>query len=277
MELQNGWDFGKNTYSGGYVNMESSFTALKHMKKHTKEIKKVYDVEGLNDIITEYENLKDSSIYEELVESFINHPKEILEQGVLLTEEEKEKRRFLKAAREFLSDPPTLYFLRKGMVTLLEVYAMYRFIGVIYYINIGRKLKHEDVKKTYFGGIDEYLVFALDRFDEVLEVPEPTNEFFIKLKNAKWNDKKTKKFFDKLRRIRSDAIQYILWSDFSVRHSKFLATESYFLLFLSDCSAVNNDNDKIEQKNIIIAYKTYFKLLKTDLPALIEKLEKTNE
>lgn len=254
--------------------MEASFTALKHMKKHIKELKLEYDLEGLNDIITEYENLKDSSIYKELVESFIKHPKEIRKYGVLLTEEEKEKRRFLKAAREVLSDPPTIYFLRKGMVTLLDVYAMYRFIGVIYYLNIDGKLKHEDIIKIYSGKVDERLVFALDKFDEVLEVPEPTNEFFIKLKNAKWKDTETKKFFDKLRKIRNDAIQYIFWSDFSLRHSKFLATESYFLLFLADCSAVNNGNDKITEKDIIRAYKTYFKLIKTDLQALIERLDK---
>jgi hypothetical protein len=253
--------------------MEASFTALKHMKKNTKEIKNEYDVEGLNEIITEYENLKDSSVYKELVESFIKHPKEIRESGVLLTEEEKEKRRFLKAAREVLSDPPTIYFLRKGMVTLLEVYAMHRFIEVIYYMNIGRKLKHEDVLKYSLSILDEYIAFALDRFNEVTEVPEPTNEFFIKLKNVEWKDKKTKKFFDKIRKIRSDAIQYIFWSDFSMRHSKFLATESYFLLFLADCSAVNNGKEKITEKDIIRAYKTYFKLIKTDLPALIEKLE----
>lgn len=254
--------------------MEASFTALKHMDKHIKEIKKEYDVEGLNDIITEYENLKDSSVYKELIESFIIHPKEIRESGVLLTKAEKEKRRFLKVAREVLSDPPVLYFLRKGMVTLLEVYAMHRFIEVIYYVNIGRKLKHGDVLKYSLSILDEYIAFALDRFDEVLEVPEPSTEFCIKLKNAKWKDKKTKKFFDKLRKIRSDAIQYIFWSDFSMRHSKFLATESYFLLFLADCSAVNNVNDKITEKDIIRAYKTYFKLIKTDLPDLIEKLEK---
>lgn len=254
--------------------MEASFTALKHMKKNTKEIKNEYDVEGLNEIITEYENLKEFPIYKKLVESFIMGSAEIREPGVILTEDEKEKiQRIINAAHGILSDPPTIYFLRKGMVTLLEVYAMYRFFVVIYYINVGRKLKHEDVIKIYSGKVDEYIVFALDRFDEVMEVPEPTNEFFIKLKNAKWKDKKTKKFFDKLRKIRSDAIQYIFWSDFSMRHSKFLATESYFLLFLADCSAVNNGKDKITEKDIIRAYKTYFKLLKTDLPALIEKLE----
>jgi hypothetical protein len=59
----------------------------------------------------------------------------------------------------------------------------------------------------------------------------------------------------------------------SMRQRKFLATELYFLLFLADCSAVNNGKDKITEKDIIRAYKTYFKILKTDLPSLVEKLE----
>lgn len=61
----------------------------------------------------------------------------------------------------------------------------------------------------------------------------------------------------------------------------FPATENAFLLFLAGCSAVNDNREKINENDIIRAYKTYYKLLATDISELVdrlweEKLEKDN-
>lgn len=49
-------------------------------------------------------------------------------------------------------------------------------------------------------------------------------------------------------------------------------SENKFIIFLAGCSAVNDGRDKIDENDIVKAYKTYFKLLKTDLPALVGRL-----
>ena len=41
--------------------------------------------------------------------------------------------------------------------------------------------------------------------------------------------------------------------------------EDRFILFAAGCSAVNDGKDKINENDIIKAYKTYFKLMKTNI------------
>ncbi|MBP2045458.1 hypothetical protein [Methanobacterium aggregans] len=52
----------------------------------------------------------------------------------------------------------------------------------------------------------------------------------------------------------------------------FKAIEFNFTLSLMACSAVVGGRDRINLDDVIRAYKTYFKLLKTDLPVLVGKL-----
>jgi hypothetical protein len=59
------------------------------------------------------------------------------------------------------------------------------------------------------------------------------------------------------------SIAYGIFVD--IKNIGILATEDDLLLFLSGCSAVIIGKDEINISNIIIAPKTYFKLLKTDI------------
>ena len=52
----------------------------------------------------------------------------------------------------------------------------------------------------------------------------------------------------------------------------FPATENAFILFLAGCSAVNDKRPEIDENNVIKAYKTYYKLLTTDISKLVDKL-----
>jgi len=46
---------------------------------------------------------------------------------------------------------------------------------------------------------------------------------------------------------------------------RFWSYRRFFNLFLAACSAVNDNRDAINQEDVIRAYKTYFKLIKTDI------------
>ena len=52
----------------------------------------------------------------------------------------------------------------------------------------------------------------------------------------------------------------------------FPATENTFILFLAGCSAVNDGHSEIDENDVIKAYKTYYKLLTTDISKLVDKL-----
>ncbi|MDP2836628.1 MAG: hypothetical protein Q8N97_06580 [Methanobacteriaceae archaeon] len=62
------------------------------------------------------------------------------------------------------------------------------FLKNIYFIWRGQMLDKEDYDKIYFGGLDERIVYGLDDFDLVEEVPEPNSEFFEAMKNLSWSD-----------------------------------------------------------------------------------------
>ena len=52
----------------------------------------------------------------------------------------------------------------------------------------------------------------------------------------------------------------------------FPATENAFLLFLAGCSAINSNHNKIDENDVIKAYKTYYKLLTTDISKVVDEL-----
>lgn len=115
------------------------------------------------------------------------------------------------------------------------------------------------------GRVDERIVLALDEFDKNFDIPEITEEFFVKLKNVKWQNNETKKLYKKLNELRDHFRIDIFGVSYSVFHTRLSATENAFLLFLTGCSAVNSDRDSIIKEDVIKAYKTYFKLMKTDI------------
>lgn len=48
----------------------------------------------------------------------------------------------------------------------------------------------------------------------------------------------------------------------------FRSGENFALTFLASCNVVNQDRDKILAENVVVAYKTYLKLLNTDISKL---------
>jgi len=71
-------------------------------------------------------------------------------------------------------------------------YTIYVILERIYYMNLGRKFEREDLLNIYFSGLDEKIIFALDKFDEVEETPKITEEFFLKLRELNGKIKKVK-------------------------------------------------------------------------------------
>lgn len=234
----------------------------KHIKKALQELQQ-FDYEELNGIIIELKDLKENGTYEKIFDA-VNLGKNIIAQDAALTLEEQNHRRLKNLAKNILNDPLIKFHSPpfSDIILYSDFQAMYKFFEIIYHINSGKKLDHHDAVNLYLGRLDERVVFALDKFDEISNVPEPTEQFFQKLKKLRWKDKDTKKFFKKL----SDLRTYAAYGLFKgVRFIRLLATEDDFILFLAGCSSVNNERTVIDENDIICAYKTYFKLLMTDI------------
>jgi len=76
--------------------------------------------------------------------------------------------------------------LSNGIAGLYDFNMLYTFLINIYSIKKGQWLDEDDYNKLYFGGLDERIIQALDRFDEVTEVPDPTVELIKTIKNMVW-------------------------------------------------------------------------------------------
>lgn len=233
------------------------------------------DVEGLDEVLTEIKKLKESGYYVKLIEAYkldINTPKD-----QIFTVDELFQVRIIKFADEYLKKggliPSMMNNLILGsVISAKKILSVYSFIEFTYCVFIGKPTTFDDSLNMYFSRLDERIIFALDSFDEVSldELPEPTPEYFQALNKLKWKNKNTKKFYKKLIDLMDEIMEYSLnYSDSISEYLKDLlgyrTTEDIFIETLAGCSAVNEGRLKVEEKDVVRAYKTFFKLIKTDV------------
>lgn len=220
-------------------------------------------VEGLDDLIDEMKNLKKMGFYKKMCDTYDLGDKIISK--YIPIDEIKSNSSIINLAKANLSNPKFYMPPFTDLIYFRMFYVIYTFLEPIYYMNSRNELEREDLINIYMGGIDKRIVLALDKFDKISDVPELTGKFFVKLKNVKWQNNESKKLYKKLNKLRDHFRVDIFGIPYSVFHTRFSATENAFILFLSGCSAVNYDRDNIIKEDVVRAYKTYFKLMKTDI------------
>ena len=218
------------------------------------------NVEGLNEVIDSILSLKDSKVYEK----FYKASMEGHEKGISVKENEKDLLEFpqVKLASEVLKDPPLYLPPLNDVIISIHFISMMHVIIWRYYTCTNRKLSHNDLSKAHTL-ILERLMSLLDDFDKHGEFQKPDKEFYQKLRKIKWN-KEGKKLFWKLYDIRG-AINLRRWGTGT---DVFESGENFALTFLAACNAVNQGRTKILSEDVIVANKTYLKLLNTDISKL---------
>ena len=138
----------------------------------------------------------------------------------------------------------------------------------LYSFRVGREFTLEELNKIFYGDMATRILLLLEDFDSNLETPQPTAEFFKRLGKVKWQDKKAKKLFNGIYKIK---FMLILnnWKGVGTRGSTFRVTENAFLLLLSGCSAVLDGRDRIGVDDVVRANKTYLKLIDTDISEMV--------
>jgi hypothetical protein len=243
------------------------------------------DVKGLESVLFEIKDLIESGLYKRLIKAYGTENK--IPKDKVFTVEESLKVPLLKLADENLRFGDLLTTIFTGsLVTAKQILSIYSFIEFTYCIFAGRPTNWDDALNIYFSGLDECIVFALDRFDEVEleDIPEPTSEYFQMLRRLKWKDKKAKKTYDKLTELMMEISDFVLdYPDLNQRVWKrvgrlsiYWSTEDLFIRTIAGCSAVNDNRLEIEAEDVVVAYKTFFKLIKTDVTkykAIPERLQ----
>lgn len=151
---------------------------------------------------------------------------------------------------------------------------LYFFLERLYFIRLGHKLIFQDLLDVYFSGLDENLTFNLDNFNYGSDNTQPTIEFFQKINELKYLDKTVETFEYKSRAIIRTALSLKYRN-----YGSFGRIEEEFLAYLAGCSAVKHDRNQLTIEDYLTAYKTYYKLLKTDVtqykakPEIIREFE----
>jgi len=158
-----------------------------------------------------------------------------------------------------------------SVITINDFLTLYTFIESIYYMNLDRGTNFDDTLNVYLSSCDERIIFALDRFDEVeLEnIPRPTSKYFQMLKKVTWKDKNAKNVYNKLNELMMEISKFVLdYPDLNQRMgwlSTYWSTQNLFIQLLAACSAANDNRLEITAEDVIRGYKTFFKLIKTDV------------
>lgn len=167
-------------------------------------------------------------------------------------------------AYDNLQRKPKIFF--SDLITYNKFYYFFPFLEWVYSMYVERKLESEDIRRIFGSNIGEKIVFALEDFDEIKEIPDITPEFFQKVGRINWKDKKVKKLYSKLEK----ALCFLVFKSYGFKEAGFNVRQIDIVLFLAGCSAVSEGKEKIDENNVFIAYKTLFKIIRTDISKFIE-------
>ena len=153
-----------------------------------------------------------------------------------------------------------LKFNIKNAIYYKDFINCYFWLERLYYLSTERDLSFDDALNIYFSGIIERIILGLNNFDKFDITPEPDWEYFNNLRKLSIQ-KDAEIFKKKAGTIIEIAMKLNGFNDYTL----FKEPENQFLDCLASFSAAKSDKNNISIEDYIIAYKTYYKLLKTDL------------
>jgi len=257
---------------------ETSSEWNKRMLKEYWEQLMSLNVPGLFEILNEIEKTWNSGLYYNFMLAFEERQ---MKSRPLTFEELAHDKLFILAATNL---PPTgLKSIVTGKTSLNLFRSMNPIIETVYYLNTGRAYTWNDMLNLAFSDLKTRLIFALDKFDEVENVPEPTAEFFQKLKETRMISEQTIDFELKIGLVLMH-IEGEVFGGMGFKNSveDYWPTMTLFNQFLAACNAVKHNREEIIDEDIARAYKTFFKLIKTDVtqykanPELVQNMDEDN-
>jgi hypothetical protein len=226
------------------------------------KLKEKYQIEGLDDLISDLWFLIDLGIYDDLLEVFSNWKEPITpfsDESVEIVANTP----LITLAHGNLTHTPAPF--RSDLIAYINFNFLYPLLELVYTMNLKRPLKSSDVQKLFYSQIGEKIVFLLEDFDKIKESPQVTPEFFYKIRKLKWQNKEAKKIYKKLRK----SVIPLAFNRYGTKEGSLDSEQSMLVPFLAGCNALKHDRGRINTEDVITAYKTLFKIMQTDLSKLI--------
>lgn len=231
-----------------------------NLEKTLKELKK-QDIEGLESILHKIEGLKELEIYGKMYEGSVLG-KKIFASDAHLIVNEKNQNSIITIGFKNLGKFPFYIPPFSDLISFNNLNALYTVIMLVYYANVERELGYNDIQNVYLSGLDNRIIHAMDEFEKTSNVPETDEEYLMSLKSLRWENSDAKKLFKKLNYIKSIICQERFRIKYQIGIQR---AEDKFILFVAGCSTVNSERDEINENDIIKGYKTYFKLINTNI------------
>lgn len=228
---------------------------MKDLKEYSSE------VEGLSVLLNEIYDLNDSDLLKKLINAY--SPKgQRYSKGVF--RDDFFNSHLMILAKKNLK-PPLMPHISPRLV-FLRLANDYKFFEYFYFINTENPLSLEDMGNIYYGGLGERVMLLLDKFDEPEIAPSIDDKFFKVLIEVKWQ-RKSKKLFNKLIVIFGELANNI------DTLSLFRSANNLFINLLCFCSAASDNRTLVSEEDVVRAFKTYIKLMKTDVTQYKAKTE----
>jgi hypothetical protein len=235
----------------------------KRIEKRLNYLKQ-QDVPGLEFIINFITDNSNSGLYEESIRAYDSIKSKFYWWEKSIHNEMPENSVYF-LAHENLEYINYFNFIPQKSASIINFFmfmCMYDFIAIRYFMTTKKELDELDVKNVYLSGLDEQLIFCLDKFDQLSDWPQPTAEFFQKLKKIRWQNKNTKKFSNTLGLLK---VNMTMTSLCLPQYAQFNGIEKAVIEIIAGSSAVKDGREFINKEDVIIGFKTYLKLLNTDV------------
>lgn len=225
-----------------WKNIEESSVEY-HLKKLEND-----NVPGLDEVFQGFETIKELGVYKDLHDCYrvLDPSKNIPEKSLFIL------------AKHHMSDPSIVFPFK---IVFGDIYNMYWLLGLIFYAKTQNTSETELFNQIINCNLDKNLILHQNDFDKTENDLKLSTEFFQKLQLVKWKNRGVRRFFDKIDNLRTD----FAYHNFDLKFPILFILDFKFIRLMAACSAVRNDRDRINKNDVINGYKTYIKLLTTDL------------
>lgn len=148
-------------------------------------------------------------------------------------------------------------------------------ISILHYSNLAEIIfliwtfNNKEFNHANIFSLSHKIMMLFYNFDKSIPFNEPNKDYFIKLKNLKW-DKEAKNLFKRTIKLFEKVVLFcceeVVDEDnlmfYPVTTGIFISATRGFVILLSGCSAINNGRDFMVFDDVVCAWKVYFKLLK---------------
>jgi hypothetical protein len=241
----------------------------KNKRKTNKILNEFNNVEGLSIVLDQTLNLINSKNMESLCKTLPTYVEKFRldEKNIKMVENNSFTEEFPQLDYALTLQKLKIFYIPSiwGDTILFESYSsLNNFLTGI----LSMKKESNETSIDELLNLSNKVMILLDDFDKNENFIPPNQDFFNQLKKMKWN-KKVNKLLEKIFDIYGNMSDIIIETPTIGSHRKFRTNSRFCLTFLTACSAIHHGNEKMEFENVVHAYKTYYKLLDSDINDLI--------